>query len=196
MLALVAAAAAAAAAVIRARRRAAAAAGRRGGKGTDWTWVSLGEAEERRIPDREVAVLVLELALGRECNETETLSLVIMDSLGEVDCVMHGTDVHSSMGGRVVKFMQGASGPHRCGWHVSTCPAISGQSFSVVSFLERRVMLMGSSVATGGEVLRESVMDNAVRLLPSLIMLASRSLRELCSRDGSIDVRSESMLRS
>ncbi len=33
---------------------------------------------------------------------------------------MHGTDIHSSMGGNVVKFMHGASGPHRDGWQLST----------------------------------------------------------------------------
>lgn len=70
----------------------------------------------------EVALTVLlrVLAEGRECRETETLSLVIMVSLGEVEPVMQGTEVHSSIGGRVVKFMHGASGPQRCGWQLST----------------------------------------------------------------------------
>jgi hypothetical protein len=91
---------------------------------------------------------------------------------------MHGTDVHSSIGGRVVKFMQGASGPHLCGWQESTWPAINGQSFS--SFLVMIENEMGSSVETEGEVLRESATDSeVVMVLPSLSMLESPSVREL-----------------
>lgn len=112
------------------------------------------------------------------------LSLVIMVSFGDEEFVMQGTEVHSSMGGRVVKFMQGASGPHRDGWQLSTCPAISGQSFSEGSFFVWMEMAMGSRVATGGEVLRESDTDKVVvRVLSSFNMLESQSARELLRLD-------------
>ena len=98
--------------------------------------------------------------------------------------MIHGTEVQSSIGGRVVKFMQGASGPQRCGWQLSTCPAIRGQSFSAESLLETLEIATGSSVATGGEMLRDSEADKLVaRLLSSLSMLESASARELPTLD-------------
>lgn len=55
-----------------------------------------------------------------------------VDSRGTVSSggEMHGTEAHSSMGGRPLKFMQGASGPHFDGSQVSTSPEISGHNFS------------------------------------------------------------------
>lgn len=46
----------------------------------------------------------------------------MVSSGGEI----HGTDAHSSMGGRPLKFMHGAPGPHLEGSQVSTSPEISG----------------------------------------------------------------------
>jgi hypothetical protein len=43
---------------------------------------------------------------------------------------MQGTDAHSSMGGRPLKFIHGALGPHLEGSQVSTSPEMSGHIFS------------------------------------------------------------------
>jgi hypothetical protein len=77
------------------------------------------ELEGRRVEEREVVVvLVRVLTLGRDrlWSSVDMLSLlasVPLRVVGESD--MHGTEVHSSMGGSVVKFIHGASGPHREG---------------------------------------------------------------------------------
>jgi hypothetical protein len=95
------------------------------GSGTTSGWLSAVvavELDERRMfEEREVlVVLVRALMLGRGWTSTDMLSGVKFVSFWMLASVIHGTDVHSSMGGRVVKFMQGASGPHREGWQLST----------------------------------------------------------------------------
>lgn len=91
-----------------------------------------------------------------------------------------------------MKFMHGASGPHRFGWQLSTCPAINGHNFSAGSILEDdKEMAVGFKEAMGGEVLRASDPDNVLLfgLLSSVIMLESRP-------DWSMGDISASMLRS
>lgn len=111
---------------------------------------------------------------------------VIMISLRELgDSVMHGTEVHSSIGGKVVKFMHGASGPQREGWQLSTCPAIRGHSFSDESpppdaARDAIEMAMGSRLFMGGELLTESEAESVVVVVvrSELVMLESSSARE------------------
>jgi hypothetical protein len=89
-------------------------------RGTTSGWLSTVvavELDERRVAKERdvVVVLVRVLMLGRWWSSTDMLSGVKLVSLRELVSVIQGTDVHSSMGGRVVKFMHGASGPQREG---------------------------------------------------------------------------------
>ena len=162
---------------------------RRGERAPTSGWLSIVvavELKERRMLEERVVVAVLFRLLmfgrGSRRNSAETASSVLkeisMVEFGEL--AMHGPDVHSSIGGRVVKFMHGASGPQRAGWQLSTCPAIRGQSFSpVVSVPTAMEMAMGSRVFIGGELSIESEAERAVERSLFVIFASSSVAREL-----------------
>ena len=92
----------------------------RGGRDTTSRGLSTVVAVEveglRVVLKRDVLVVRVRVdTLGRACTSTAILSGVKLVSLLSCECAIHGTDVHSSIGGKVVKFMHGASGPHREG---------------------------------------------------------------------------------
>lgn len=68
----------------------------------------------------------------RRRDDDLVVGLVVLVEMGTVSSggEMQGTEAHSSMGGRPLKFMHGASGPHLEGSQVSTSPEISGHIFS------------------------------------------------------------------
>lgn len=87
-----------------------------------------------RSSEEEVDMVVSERLVVRGRRRREDVLVVGLAVLerGTVSSggEMQGTEAHSSMGGRPLKFMHGASGPHLEGSQVSTSPEISGHIFS------------------------------------------------------------------
>ena len=120
-------------------------------------------------------------------------SQIVVLTLAGGTYVMHGREVHSSIGGREAKFMHGASGPQREGSQLSTCPAMRGHNLSVESDVVAIDAAMGSGLLMAGELLNESKADS-VFARSSFVISVSPLVRELFRLDSSMDERFPSRL--